>query len=61
VAYLGGTEMHADFSWGSLKKRDFLEYLGVDRWIVIKLDLPGIGWENGLNIWSLIRKSGVLL
>jgi hypothetical protein len=53
--------MYTGFSWGSLKERDFLEDLGVDRWIVRKSDLPGIEWEHGLNIWSLIRKSGVLL
>lgn len=46
MAYLGGTEMHTGFSWGSLKERDFLEDIGVDRWIVIKLDLPGIGREK---------------
>jgi hypothetical protein len=32
-------EMHTDFQWGNLKKRDHLEDLGVEERTILKMDL----------------------
>jgi len=29
-------EMHTEFWWGGLRKRDYLEYIGVDGKIILK-------------------------
>jgi hypothetical protein len=64
--------VHIGFWWGNLSEGDQLEDIGLDLWIILKMDLREVGWDcidwidvaQDRDIWwadvNAVMKLGVL-
>jgi hypothetical protein len=49
--------VHIEFWWGNLRVGDHLKDPGVDGRILLKMDLPEVGWEEWTgSIWLRIDR-----
>jgi hypothetical protein len=48
VEFKNTLKMHGPMNFKT--KRDYLNYLGVNGMIKIKMDLKEVGWEDGLDL-----------